>query len=170
MIMKRYIFVLLILAASFAANANTKINSSIVSIVNEYSSEPGCDVVSVGNLGVGLVKVLGKLSAESKEDKDVLSVFDGINKILVVDYEEMEFSKRQILNSRLAGVLDTAEKIIEVKDEEDTLLVYGTSGKGGETLEDIIIYVPEDYALICFWGSIDFDRLADLIKASNESI
>ena len=111
------------------------------------------------------------MSADSKEDKEVLSVFDGINKILVVDYEEMEVSKRQVLNSRLNDVLEEAEKIIEVKDEEDTLLVYGTTGKeGGETINDIIIYVPADCALICFWGSIKFDKLADLIKAANESI
>lgn len=168
--MKRIIFVLLMLPVAIACNAGTKTVDSLTSIVNEYSAESGCEVVSVGKLGINIARFFVNLSAETKEDKDVLSGFDGINKILVVDYEEMEFSKRQILNSRLAGVLDTAEKIIEVKDEEDTLLVYGTSGKGGETLEDIIIYVPEDYALICFWGSIDFDRLADLIKASNESI
>ncbi len=158
------------LPVAIAGNAGTKTVDSLTSIVNEYSAEPGCEVVSVGKLGINIARFFVNLSAETKEDKDVLSVFDGINKILVVDYEGMEFSKRQILNSRLAGVLDTAEKIIEVKDEEDTLLVYGTSGKGGETLEDIIIYVPEDYALICFIGSIDFDKLSDLIKASNESI
>ena len=168
--MKRIIFVLLMLPVAIAGNAGTKTVDSLTSIVNEYSAEPGCEVVSVGKLGINIARFFVNLSAETKEDKDVLSVFDGINKILVVDYEGMEFSKRQILNSRLAGVLDTAEKIIEVKDEEDTLLVYGTSGKGGETLEDIIIYVPEDYALICFIGSIDFDKLSDLIKASNESI
>ena len=158
------------LPVAIAGNAGTKTVDSLTSIVNEYSAEPGCEVVSVGKLGINIARFFVNLSAETKEDKDVLSVFGGINKILVVDYEGMEFSKRQILNSRLAGVLDTAEKIIEVKDEEDTLLVYGTSGKGGETLEDIIIYVPEDYALICFIGSIDFDKLSDLIKASNESI
>ena len=159
------------LAVSLLGNAKTKVSSSIISIVNEYEFEPGCDVVSVGNLGLDIIKILGKLSADSKEDKEVLSVFDGINKILVVDYEEMEVSKRQVLNSRLNDVLEEAEKIIEVKDEEDTLLVYGTTGKeGGETINDIIIYVPADCALICFWGSIKFDKLADLIKAANESI
>lgn len=168
--MKRYIFILLMLAVSLVGNAKTKVSSSIISIVNKYESEPGCDVVSIGNLGLDIIKILGKLSADSKEDKDVLSVFDGINKILVVDFEEMEAVKRQELNSRFASTLDGAEKIIEVKDEEDTLLVYGTTGKSGESIKDIIIYVPADCALICFWGSIDFDKLADLIKATNGSI
>ena len=168
--MKRYIFILLMLAVSLVGNAQTKVSSSIISIVNEYESEPGCDVVSVGKLGLDIIRIIGKLSTDSKEDKDVLSVFDGINKILVVDYEEMEAVKRQELNSRFANVLDGMEKIIEVKDEEDTLLVYGTTGKDGDSLKDVIVYIPEDGALICFRGSVNFDKLADLIKATNESI
>ena len=168
--MKRYIFVLLMLAVSISCNAQPNVSSKIISIVNEYESEPGCDVVSVGRLGLDMIKIIAKLSADSKEDKDVLSVFDGINKILVVDYEEMEVSKRQVINSRLTNVLDRAEKILEVKDEEDTLLVYGTTGKDGDSLKDVIVYIPEDGALICFWGSVDFDKIADLIKATNESI
>ena len=168
--MKRYIFVLLMLVLSVSGLAKTRTSTSIISIINDFRSEPGCDVVSVGNLGLDLIKIIGKLSVDSKEDKDVLSVFDGINKILVVDYEEMETAKRQELNSRFANVLDGMEKIIEVKDEEDTLLVYGTTGKDGDSLKDVIVYIPEDCALICFWGSVDFDKIADLIKATNESI
>ena len=168
--MKRYIFVLLMLVLSVSGFAKTRTSTSIISIINEFRSEPGCDVVSIGNLGLDIIKILGNLSVDNKEDKDVLSVFDGINKILVVDYEEMEVSKRQVINSRLANVLDKTEKILEVKDEEDILQIYGTSGKRGETIKDIIVYVPEDCALICFWGRIDYDKLADLIKATNESI
>ena len=83
------------------------------------------------------------------------------------DYQKIV--SREAIRVRIS--LEEAEKIIEVKDEEDTLLVYGTTGKeGGETINDIIIYVPADCALICFWGSIKFDKLADLIKAANESI
>ena len=158
------------LVLSVSGLAKTRTSTSIISIINDFRSEPGCDVVSVGNLGLDLIKIIGKLSVDSKEDKDVLSVFDGINKILVVDYEEMETAKRQELNSRFANVLDGMEKIIEVKDEEDTLLVYGTTGKDGDSLKDVIVYIPEDCALICFWGSVDFDKIADLIKATNESI
>ena len=56
--MKRYIFVLLMLAVSLLGNAKTKVSSSIISIVNEYEFEPGCDVVSVGNLGLDIIKIL----------------------------------------------------------------------------------------------------------------
>jgi hypothetical protein len=82
----------------------------------------------------------------------------------------MEVSKRQQFNSKLTDLFAGVEKIIEIKDEEDVVNIYGTLGNGGETLEDVIIYLPEDCALICFIGSIDFDKLSDLIKASNESI
>lgn len=168
--MKRIIFVLLMLSVTIAGNAGTKTVDSLTSIVNEYSAEPGCEVVSVGKLGINIARFFVNLSAETKEDKDVVALFDKLNKLLVVDYEGMEVSKRQQFNSKLTDLFAGVEKIIEVKDEEDVVNIYGTLGNGGETLEDVIIYLPEDYALICFIGSIDFDKLSDLIKASNESI
>ena len=121
-------------------------------------------------VGINIARFFVNLSAETKEDKDVVALFDKLNKLLVGDYEGMEVSKRQQFNSKLTDLLAGVEKIIEVKDEEDVVNIYGTLGNGGETLEDVIIYLPEDYALICFIGSIDFDKLSDLIKASNESI
>ena len=158
------------LALAISCTAHTKITNSVISIVNEYSSESDVDVVSIGKLGIDIVTVLGKLSVDTKEEKDVVALLSGFNKILVVDYEDAEMSKRQEINYKLNKVLDGAEKIIEVKDEEDTVQIYGTSVNDGKKLEDIIIYIPEDGALICFLGSIDFDKLADLIKATNESI
>lgn len=168
--MKRFIFALMMLAATISCAAESKTVNSVISIVNEYSSDPDIDVISIGKLGIDIVTVLGKLSVETKEEKDVVALLSGFSKILVADYEDAEISKRQEINSKLTKALEGAEKIIEVKDEEDTVLVYGTSVNDGEKLEDIIIYIPEDCALICFVGSIDFDKLTDLVKATDESI
>ena len=165
--MKRFIFALMMLAATISCAAESKTVNSVISIVSEYSSDPDIDVISIGKLGIDIVTVLGKLSVETKEEKDVLALLSGFNKILVADYEDAEISKRQEINSKLTKALEGAEKIIEVKD---TVLIYGTSVNDGEKLEDIIIYIPEDCALICFVGSIDFDKLTDLVKATDESI
>ena len=166
--MKRIIFALIMLAVAITGNAQPKTVDSVISVVDEYRSNPGFEVITVGKLGVEVTKVIGKLAVDSKEEKDVLALFNGIDKLLVVEYEDAEPSKRQQFESSLNGVLATAEKIVEVKEEDNTLYMYGTSTE--VTIEDIIIYIPEDCALICFLGNIDFDKLADLIKATNESI
>ena len=156
------------LAVTITGNAQTKTVDSVISVVDEYSSDPDFDVITIGKLGIEVAKVFGKLATDSKEEKDVLALFNGIDKMLVVEYEDAELSKRQQFESRMNGVFAAAEKIVEVKEEGNTLYIYGTSTEA--TIEDIIIYIPEDCALICFLGSINFDKLADLIKATDESI
>ena len=169
--MKRIIFVLLTLvvmtAGCLAGNRNVK-TKNVISTISEYTHEPGFEVVSIGKLGLGLAKMLGNLSAETEEDKAAIAILNGINKLVVVDYEDAPEDKRKAFDSRLAKALENAEKIIEVKDEEDTVNIYGTSARGGESIDDLMIYIPGDCTLVCILGSISAERIADLIKMTNE--
>ena len=54
--------------------------------------------------------------------------------------------------------------IMEIKDEGETLNLYGTSSDDGSSIEDIILYVPEDHTLICLFGSISSQKIADIVK------
>lgn len=169
--MKKIIFVTLSLwitaFVSIAANSNVD-TRNIISTINEYKHVSGVQVISVGKLGMGLAKVVANLSAESEEDKAVLAMLNGIDKMVIVNYEEAAVAKQKELNSRLSELLNNAEKILEIKDEEDTLHIYGTPAGGGESIDDLMIFIPEDYTLICALGSISAKRIADLIKIANE--
>jgi hypothetical protein len=55
-----------------------------------------------------------------------------------------------------------------VKDEEETVNIYGTSVNGGESIDDLMIFIPEDCTLVCILGSISAERIADLIEKANE--
>lgn len=168
--MKRIIFAILILASTFTLAAESKkVNTSaVISLVRTYNLEPGFEVVSVGELGIGLARIVANMSVETEEDKAALALLNGINKIVVVDYEEASESKRNAFNAKLNRLFDKAEKIIEVKDEEDTVNIYGTSVNGGESIDDLIIFIPEDCALICIIGSISADKIADLLEIAND--
>ena len=169
--MKRIIFVILSLwltaFASFAANRNID-TRNIISTISEYKHVSGVHVISVGRLGLGLAKMVANLSAESEEERAALEILNGINKVVVVNYEEATAAKQKELNSKLSRLLNKAEKILEVKDKEDTVNIYGTSVNGGESVDDLMIFIPEDYTLICVLGSISAERIADLIKIANE--
>lgn len=169
--MKRIIFVILSLwltaFASFAANRNVD-TRNIISTISEYKHVSGVHVISVGRLGLGLAKMVANLSAESEEERAALEILNGINKVVVVNYEEATAAKQKELNSKLSRLLNKAEKILEVKDEEDTVNIYGTSVNGGESVDDLMIFIPEDYTLICVLGSISAERIADIIKIANE--
>ena len=169
--MKKIIFVTLSLwITAFVSNAaNRNVDTrNIINTINDYRHVSGVQVISVGKLGLGLAKVVASLSAESEEGKAALTILNGINKIVVVNYEDATSAKQKELNFKLSKLFNSAEKIIEVKDEEDTVNIYGTSVNGGESIDDLMIFIPEDYTLICILGSISAERIADLIKIANE--
>ena len=165
--MKKIIFVTLSLLitsfVSIAANRNID-TKNIVSIISDYKDVSGVEVISVGKLGLGLTKIITNLSAESKEDKAILALLNGINKLLLVNYEDAALAKRKELNSRLSELFDNAEKILEFKDEEETVNIYGTSANEGKSIHNLMIFIPEDYTLICALGSIRAEKIADLTQ------
>lgn len=169
--MKKIIFATLSLLiatiVSIAANGNVD-TRNIISTISDYKHVSGVQVISVGKLGLGFAKVVANLSAESEEDKAALAILNGINKVVVVNYEDATAAKEKELNSKFSELLNNAEKIIEVKDEEDTIHIYGTSANGGGSIDDLMIFIPKDYTLICVLGSISAERIADLIKIANE--
>lgn len=169
--MKKIIFVTLslLIAAFVGIAANRNVDTSIIlNTISDYKHVSGVQVISIGKLGLGLAKVAANLSAESEEDKAALAILNGINKVVVFNYEEAPEAKQKELNSKLSQLFNNAEKILEVKDEEDTVNIYGTSVNGGESIDDLMIFIPEDYTLICVLGSISAERIADLIKIANE--
>lgn len=193
--MKKIIFVILVWAAAIlpgsagnsngsAGNSNGSVRNSetsagsreratvntrrVISAIRDYRYEPGFEVVSVGKFWMGLSRIAAGLAVETEEERRALSILNNIDKIVVVEYEDASEAKRREFDSRLSGLLDRAEKIVEVKDEEDILYIYGTSVNDAESIDDLMIYIPEDCTLICILGSISAEKIADLIKMANE--
>ena len=169
--MKKIIFVILILGTITAASCAGSRNSdtgNIISTIDEYRYEPGFEVITIGKLGLGLAKVAANLSAESKDDREALRILNDINKVVIVNYEDSSDLKREEFGSRLSEVFEKTEKIMEIKDEEDIINIYGTSVNGGESIDDLILFRPEDRTLIYILCSISAKRIEDLIKMANE--
>ena len=169
--MKKIIFVTLgLLIASFVSIAENKDVDAkdIINTISDYKDVPGIEVISIGKLGLGLAKGVANLSAESEEEKAILAILNGVNKLVVISYEDAASAKQKELNTKLSKLLNNAEKILEFKDEKETVNIYGTSVNGGESIDDLMIFIPENYTLICTLGSIQAEKIADLIKIANE--
>ena len=148
---------------------NKHVNTdNVINTISEYKQTSGVQIISVGKLGLGLAKVVANLSAESEEDKAALAILNGINKVVVVNYEDAAAAEQKELSSRFSNLFKGAEKILEIKDEDKVINIYGTSGNEEKTIDDLMIFIPEDYTLICVLGSISAERIADLIKIANE--
>lgn len=142
-------------------------SGAVTGLIKEYNLTEGFDVVSVGGLGLGLIRMIANASMD-EEERAALEIMDGLRRIVVLDYEEADSSQRESFTRRMIDILDGAEKIMEVKDEGDVLNIYGTCADDGDSIDDLIIFSPGDYSLICLFGSISSQKVADLIEMANE--
>ena len=148
--------------------AHKKVNSGAVTgLIREYNLTEGFEAVSVGGLGLGLIRMIANASMD-EEERAALELMNELRRIVVLDYEDADPSKRESFTRRMTDILDRAEKIMEVKDEGDILNIYGTCADDGYSIDDLIIFSPGDYSLICLFGSISAQKVADLIEMANE--
>ena len=142
-------------------------SGAVTDLIREYNLTEGFETVSVGGLGLGLVRMIAKASMD-EEERAALEIMDGLRKVVVLDYEDADSSQRESFTRKMTDILDRAEKILEVKDEEDILNIYGTCANDGDSIDDLIIFCPGDYSLICLFGSVSAQKVADLIEMANE--
>lgn len=169
--MKRIIFALLMLTflmPSASAGERKSGTREIIGLVKEYRPVQGFDVISVGSFGLGLVKMVAKLEAESEEERQALKLLDNIDKVLVVEYGGASDAARKAFDSKLGQILENSEKVLEVKEDGENLNIYGTSADDGGRIDDLMIYVQEDSALICILGSVSMEDVASLVEMKNE--
>lgn len=151
-------------AAAERGKSNTR---EVIDLVRSYNHNDGFEVISVGKLGIGLTRMIAEANAD-EDEKAALDILRNINKVVVVSYDDAEKARQDAFNVRMGKVLEGAEKIMEVKSEGETVNIYGTSVNGGESIDDLLIFIPENCVLLCILGSISAERIADLIEKANE--
>lgn len=163
------IFTMTSIAQAVTQSDSKKVNpGAVTSLVKEYYGTEGFEIVSIGSFGLGLTRIIAKASADTPEDREMLGILDNLNRVVVVDFEEADGGHKGSFVKKISALLENAEKIIEIKDGGETFNLYGTSSEGGERIDDIIIFVPEDCALICLFGSISAQKIADIIEIAND--
>lgn len=146
-----------------------KVNSAAVTgLVNEYHMEEGFTTVSVGSFGLGMIKTLARMSAQTEEERQAIALMDKLNKVLVIEYNDASQEVRESFGRKVNTLFDGAEKIIEIKEDGSTVNIYGTFADDGDSIDDLIMFIPEDCTMICLFGSISAQKVADLMAAANE--
>ena len=141
---------------------------SLISLINEYSFHDGFEVVRVGSLGTAAIKGVAKIAAlADKDDPDIremVKILNGVKKLAVVEYEECDDKVRDKFNRKLERLLESSDLLMEAKDGEDILRMYGVVTEDSSTVKDFVLYVPSDCALICLFGSISLDSLSKFMN------
>ena len=147
---------------SLATEARTSAQpAQIRTLVNEYCNEPGIEVVDLGSVALGLLRATIRTQAENEQDKKAIELLRGIKRLTVLDCSEAAQNVRESFLRKAKRALSSEEMLMEAKDGDETVRVYGQSSSDGNLLQDIIILA--DDALISIKGSIRMDQVSDLI-------
>lgn len=161
MIMKKVLFTLLIALSAISCAWAGKA-SKVESLVKQYRGNDGFEVVSLGPVGLSLLKIVGVSSGElDAEDRAVLSAFNGIRRLTIVDFESLQADLKEQFRRKLETVLKGMELILEAKDGESSMRIYGVDD--GNMIRDCILYSSEG-AIICTRGRIETERLGELME------
>lgn len=157
----------LLAAASGAMPVRAAVPSGkIISLINEFQSKENFEVVKFGALGTSVVKAIARSSAfkdSDKETRDAMSVLKGIKRVAIVEYEDSAEDVRSRFTRKLDRILANSEILVEAKDKDDIMRVYGVVNSDASLVKDVVIYVPSDCTLICLFGSVPMDSLNKII-------
>ena len=128
-------------------------------LVRQYKGQDGFEVVSIGPVGMKLLKGAVHLSGDlDDEDRAALKSFSGVEKLVIVDYEEANASVKAQFNKKVEKILNGMELLLEARDNGETVRIYGQEKDG--RLKDCILY-SSDGGLLYMKGSIDWSQLSD---------
>ncbi|MCR5351819.1 MAG: DUF4252 domain-containing protein [Bacteroidales bacterium] len=168
--MKKLLFLLALVLLPLAASARRPVNKSVSrtqlnTVLSEFRHFEGVEVVRLGNFAMSLIKGVASVAvSDEPEAREVRGLMRGIKRISVMSYDECENGVRERINRKLKRILDPCEVLMEIKDDDELVRVYGSADDRSGDLQDVILFVPESCALICVYGTISADRVGDLLE------
>ena len=161
---KILITLLMVLSLSATAWAEGQ-NASLRSLVSSYKGTEGFDIVDLGGVGLGLLKVAARTAAETPEDREALKLFDGLKRLTVVDFSDAAPEARDKFLRKAKRILSAGDMLMEAKDGGETVRIYGTASDDGTLLKDIALLAGD--ALIFIRGSIRTEQIDALMKQAD---
>lgn len=165
--MKRIIILLAILVpiVSQAASATDKLTKAqIKACISDYSNCQGVEIVRLGRLATGAIKGAARVAAlDDPEMREALKLMKGIKSISIFDYDSCSEADKAAIAMRLEGILTGGEVLMEAKDGNDRMKIYGIMDESGNAINDFVLYAPNDCALICIFGNNQTDKLVHIV-------
>ncbi len=161
------LFLILGLVAPMLASAATFGNKASKNRIGNFIAEcrqyEGTEIVHLGSFAVNIGKgILQIASIDDSEAQEVLRLIKDVRSLYVFSYEDCSNSTKAKVNSRLEKMLEGSEMLLEAKDGDDKVKIYGMVDEKGEKVRDFILHTPSECAVICILGEISTEALAKL--------
>jgi len=138
--------------------------AAVNNLVRNYSNRDGFDVVSVGGMGLSLMKLGARVAnIGSSNSKSAIKMISGLKSLRVVDYSNASEYDRNTFDRKLERYLGNTDVLMESREGGDITRIYGIVPEDGSKIEDLVVYDPTSSTLVCLFGTFDIDQVRDLI-------
>ena len=156
------------IALQAAAMMPAKLNQEkLFSLISSYKRHDGFEVVQMGSVKTAALKMALRIALRFEkvpEAEAALDIMKGVRRLSVVDYSDCAKAVRASFESELERMLAKGDLIMEARDGNDMIRIYGVVSDSGEQLKDFVVYSPDNSALICIFGSVDVKDLRKLAR------
>lgn len=165
-IMKKILLILSLMVPMLvtgATSGNRASKNRIGSFIADCRHYEGAEVVHLGtfatSLGKGILKIA---SIDDPDARELIKMIKGVKSLYVLSYDDCSNDVKAKVNSRLEKMLEGFEMLLEAKDGEDKVKIYGVVSENGKKVSDFILHTPSECAVICILGAISTEAIAKL--------
>ncbi|NLZ19898.1 MAG: DUF4252 domain-containing protein [Bacteroidales bacterium] len=163
--MKKFLLILTLLAplAAIASEPAKNVSrSEIASIINEFRHCDGVEVVRLGRLATGALKgVIRTAGVTDPDTRKALEMIRGLRGLTVLEYEDAPSDIRYRLDRRIERALQKSELLMEAKEDDSLMRMFGTVDDTSGMVRDFVIHVPDSGTLVCLFGSMSLEVLRE---------
>ena len=135
--------------------------NTIISSCRHYD---GADVVRLGWLGTAAARTVMQLSSISDEDaRQVLEMIRGVKSFTYLGYEDCAPEVCDWIDHEVHRVLEGFEMLMEFKDGESTMRMFGVVDDRRDRVVDFVLHNPADHMLVYVSGFIPMDALGRML-------
>lgn len=143
----------------------------ISSLIQEFKACEGFEAIRVGPVLLSVAKPFIRAEMRQAEDEQeraemqlALDAINSIKRVQVAEYSGCDEDVRRKFDARLSRLLDRMDLLMEVCDGQDRVRMFGSVSGNGRYLNDFIIHVPADGALVCLYGRLDLEVISEIIE------
>ena len=161
-----FLAVLLVPVMSFAVDPGGKVSKvKVSSLVSQYRGKQGVEVIEIGRLGTALLKSVAAMAdGDDKDTREALAALKGIKGLTIFSYEDAEAELKQKINGKITKMLKDVDLLMEVKDEGETMRIYGTYSEKTGKVRDVAMFCPTEGTFIFLVGSFNLDDISKAIE------
>lgn len=143
----------------------------ISSLIQEFKACDGFEAIRVGPVLLSVAKPFIRAEMKQAVDEEeraemqlALDAINSIKRVQVAVYSGCDEDVRRKFDARLSRLLDRMDLLMEVCDGQDRVRMFGSVSGNGRYLNDFIIHVPTDGALVCLYGRLDLEVISEIIE------